>query len=94
MLIRIQKDLTRINHEYERAHGGKSLQCALCEQSVGMPPIIKIDDQLYHIPCAMQVVYGVLEALSGYGPEKSHSPMETAFREAAQQRPHSLDEKS
>lgn len=90
MLIRTQKDFTQVSREYERDNAGKQLQCDFCEQSISMPPAIVVGRQTYHVKCAMQLVYGVLESLSGYGPEITPSivhSMEEVFREAAQQRP-------
>jgi hypothetical protein len=63
MFIRTQRDLNILSRE----HGSDQILCTYCEQLVGVPPAISLNQrQIYHLKCAMSVVYSILSDLSGY----------------------------
>lgn len=61
--------ITKIK-EFDREIKGEAL-CAYCTRRMFAPPAIIIEKNraIYHVECAMQIVYSVLKDLSGYGPE-------------------------
>lgn len=65
MFIRTQREI----RETARKREAQELTCSVCTKEIWHPPAIKASGQIYHMECAMQLVYQILSAVSGYAPE-------------------------